>query len=101
MQLKCEQVTAFEVDYSDWDDFINEFLRSKGWSSKWSYDIVSAEELGNYQTFRVYICDEINNGDLGKLMSNGDYSWKTRAIGSWACEEGLIKSGTYYISVFW
>lgn len=97
MKLKGEKKVIFEVDYSDFEDFVNEIYGG-------NFDFVADHEANNYSS---YDFDAPNmNRDFG-----GKYEAKIRegkfngvpvhAIFNVLLKDGHIEKGNYIIKVSW
>lgn len=93
----------FEVNYNDFDDAINDFLKSKG-AKKCDFEIVAHHELCNdvSKTFTVgkYDWNKLKERDRQNIL-DGNLNWKAGNILQWMFEDGLIEAGEYIVDISW
>lgn len=100
--MKITTKTIHSVNYNDFDEAINEFLREKG--VKRNFEIVDHHELMN---------DVSVSFDVGKYdwavptekekqeILNGKLGWRAGKILEWMHAEGKIPSGEYLVKISW
>lgn len=98
-ELNCETVTLHKLDYSDFEQFVQEVYGR-------SVEIVPAEEWGNDEdhTFKVKKA-VMRKWDAERMLSfqeNGDYGLGiTRVLFQDMVNNDLIEEGEYLIQVSW
>lgn len=97
MELKYQKKVIYEVDYNDWDEFINKYYGIK------QYEIVAAEEYGNYEShsFTAKKGEDYDEEDIRDLKSGKFVPWVTHDIFQDLANNDAIPEGEYLISVFW
>lgn len=119
MELKMEQETVFTVEYTDFNDWVNDryadspYMKEVAeknankeftWQRDEGYHFVSDMESGNDQDHRITV-----NGTLSQFDQDELDTWKETGKGNmlaWAILEeaahvGDISTGTYLIRVSW
>lgn len=99
MPLEMTVKTVFEVDYSDLDNFIEEVYGHQ-------YEIVGAEECGNYcsKTYNIKkeALDDYDVKRLNEFIANGKYQYLSpNVLLTDCCNRDLIPAGEYLIDIFW
>jgi hypothetical protein len=96
--LKCKEVTMLQVNYSDLEDFVNQFYKIK------DYSFTEKEQCGNDTMHDFKIdgkLDRYGKEALEKLKSGSDQGVSNQDILQCLCFEGHIKPGTYIVRVCW
>lgn len=95
--MKVIKKTVLQVDYKDLDSAIIEFLKSKGYPSKYNYSCIGENGWNNYES-HIFIIDEPS----GEKFEVEDFEYlSTDQIMDWMCADGLIEPGEYLIEIFW
>lgn len=101
--MKIETKTTHYVNYRDFDDAINSFLKSKG-EMRCDFEIVAHHELGNDScvnfTIGKYDWSKISEEKKQEIL-NGNLRYKGGKILEWMLEEKLIPAGEYIVTVSW
>lgn len=101
MSLKYTEKTVREVDYSEWDDFINNAY-GKPYRS---YDIVADQELSNDMCKEVrvsaYELDEWQQEEVQTFLETGRGNFITDTLTTDLANRGLLEEGTYLVQVCW
>lgn len=101
--MKATEIIVFKVDCNDFDEAINNFLRSKG-AKRTDFEIVAHHELNNgvSKSFVVGKYDwEIPDDDDKAEILSGRLHFRAGEILHWMHQEGLIKAGEYLIEINW
>jgi hypothetical protein len=110
MKLKKKMIHGWEIDYHDWDEFVNDYfgfepdVRPHG-SKEWPYEVVADIEANNDSIY------EFNpNGKISKSSLKSVEKWMkdpksdgfvTHDIFDYIVSKGDLSEGTYYINVSW
>ena len=96
MKLKVTKKCIVEVEYDDFNDFVNETYGG-------GFEFVAQQEANNYSSYEFSAPNKaMFFGDEGKDIRNGDYkNHSTHKIIQCLYEDGLIDEGEYIIKVSW
>ncbi len=98
--LKKSVVTLFQVEYTDFENFVMEHY---GFEKRWYF--VADQECGNDCSLSFEVngrVDSYDEGQLEKFKTDPDSSYNiTNAILNDFYREGLIEKGEYQINVCW
>jgi hypothetical protein len=96
MKLKAEKKSFFEVEYDDFNDFVNETYGG-------GFEFVAQHEGNNYSAYEFSAPNvAMFFGDEGKDIRNGEYkNHSVHMIIQCLFEDGLIEEGEYLIKVSW
>ncbi len=96
-KLKYKKETVYQVDYDDFDKFVNE-----GYKPIRPYQLVAWEEVGNDSSHQYSIDGKFVDEDEEKEIKSGKISkYCAGRILELACKDGLIPAGNYSINVCW
>lgn len=111
MKLKHELVTYFEVDYSDFEQFVNDHYPFKTAKDRDGYSFVAIEEGSNDSeyTFEVdpedylqsYSNTKYDKEKLTKIRNGNIGTFENHYLFRILYEDGLIEPGNYLITVSW
>ena len=96
-RLKMEMVSMIKVDYDDLEDFIKEVYG-------FTYETVAEEEWNNDSNYEFRVNDNMAGNVIPvSKIRNGYFpgSFSLGLILNMLCDDGLIPSGNYTISVCW
>ncbi len=109
MELKHKVVTYFEVDYNDFEKFVNDHYPFKTAKDRDGYSFVAIEEGNNDSEYSFEVNDENCFGYVSKWdqeartrIRNGHIKpFENYQLFSILYEDGLIEAGNYLIRVSW
>jgi hypothetical protein len=110
MELKKIRIEGWEVDYQDWDDFVNYFFGfqpriSKHGSKDWPYEFVEDTEANNYASYEYTSDGKISDYALKEVeewrKNPKSNSYITSDVFDYISYKGGLPKGTYYIHVSW
>lgn len=105
MELKKKKISGWEVDYDDWDRFVNKYFGFEMEKYCYPYEFVVDIEANNYSMYEFNPDIDINESVIKKVekWANDPKSdnWMTHEIFDYLLYKGEIPEGTYYISVSW
>jgi len=101
-ELKMEQITAWEVDYSDWDRYVNDYFGFEKKGYFYPYEFVADHEANNDSIYEfnpngkeLHECDR---KEIEKWIKNpNSSSYMTHTIFDYIVSKGDLPKGTYYI----
>lgn len=101
MKLKYNQICYKEIDYCDWDDFVNACIPE----FNGEYECVPYEEWNNDSSHEVHVDSEMSKWDvkdMEKMILTGKPShYSLYIISSYLCNKRLLDEGNYLIKVSW
>ena len=97
-RLKTRVKTRFEVDYGDFDRFVEEIYGGR-------FEFVAINEANNYSNYTFEVTEEdINDIDEEDEIAirKGKYPmYCAHTVFALLCKDGYIPKGEYIIDVFW
>jgi hypothetical protein len=97
MKLKATRKTIFEVDYSDFDEFVEGIYGG-------NFEFVADHEANNYSSYD-FTAPNMNRdfgGEFEAKIRNGNfYNVPVHAIFNVLLKDGHIEEGEYIIKVSW
>jgi hypothetical protein len=110
MKLEKKQIEAWEVDYNDWDEFVNDYfdfepdVRPHG-CTVYPYEFIADVEANNYSAYEFHPDGKISKSSLKsveKWMKDPKSGFfMTHGIFNYIVSKGDLPKGTYYIKVSW
>ena len=110
MKLKKKRIEGWEVDYQDWDDFVNDYFGfepkvSRHGSKEWPYEFVVNIEANNYASYEFNPDGKIRDYSLKEVerwrRNPKDDDISTHNILDYIVSKGDLPKGVYYIKVSW
>jgi len=113
-ELKINKKVVYNIDYDNWDRFVNDFFGLKRikkyntWESvEFKYEIVADEELGNDSKFEYAPNGKISDYDVENTLNPILFykkvpNYSTRTIMDYFVQIGILDKGkTYQIEISW
>jgi hypothetical protein len=97
--MKIQKKTAFFIDYSDFEQFVDDKFGFKE-----PYEVAMELESPNYVSHVFEIDGNVNESDIKAIAekrSGYNVSLHPRQILDMLCHLNKIEKGTYVIRVFW
>jgi len=101
-KLKGKVYTCVEVEYDEWDRFINQQMGTTD-----QYEIVPIEEACNDRTIKINVTtpSSVYEGHAKQFKSikdTGNYPmYCTHQLAEWMCQQGLLDRAVYMIRISW
>ena len=113
MQLKMKQIEAWEIDYDDWDEFVNKYFEFEPTESKYGYgsykeypyEFVADHEANNDSSYHFTPNGKIRDRSLKRvekwIKDPKSDMFMSHDIFDYIVSKGDLPKGTYYIYVSW
>lgn len=100
MKLNHIKKSVIEVDYNDFDRFVNEIYFKPN-----EYEFVADHEANNYSSYIFRVNGKISEDPWTqeeiKSIRSGKPTRNTGLLLNLLCADGHIEAGEYLINVFW
>lgn len=99
MKLIVKKKTVFKVDYSDFENFVNEYFELDG-----NYSFVADWQGNNDSSYSYHVNKDLQPWDIKSieiLKTTKNYSFIAATLLRYFASKDLIKEGEYIIKVSW